>query len=444
MPSDLPLSNLEGVKALLIWTTTKCRSVDIVFHLIPIFGLGTQQVENNKNNSGIRSLFAIAVLCCQCFGTSKNDHYDDNTIDVFSPYKQQVVENRSGSKSPPDYAVKAKVPPSKNLDESLVPERDTSAINITESKEVTQDIIIPSAPAGQLVTNVVVGEDSGFQILSSKDEEAEREKPRKVISTKVHKKKPIKAIHDHRKDDLSQNLEKAKKLLDVKAAIEKLRLRNMESDECSDLSSTTSSGSSSSESDSEEVAIAPVTAPDLCKPCKPSNKPQQPHHPQVTSSADEFVWIDSYNRLVELQKLPWTHTDLCKAICQRTSMQESEVIGADLLSRLSYYLQRALVRISREAQRLSKPIGKCGKQEIGSALKIVLSPTRKYFSLFFVEKFNFTGKNHIKYLLDHYFSGHLSRQGLLESCGNVQHFKRRHQTNKIFQSWPPPQRGQNA
>ena len=87
-----------------------------------------------------------------------------------------MVENRSGSKSPPDYAVKAKVPPSKNLDESLVPERDTSAINITESKEVTQDIIIPSAPAGQLVTNVVVGEDSGFQILSSKDEEAEREK----------------------------------------------------------------------------------------------------------------------------------------------------------------------------------------------------------------------------------------------------------------------------
>ena len=98
----------------------------------------------------------------------------------------------------------------------------------------------------------------------------------------------------------------------------------------------------------------------------------------MTSSADEFVWIDSYNRLVELQKLPWTHTDLCKAICQRTSMQESEVIGADLLSRLSYYLQRALVRISREAQRLTKSIGKCGKQEISSALKIVLSPACKY------------------------------------------------------------------
>lgn len=60
-------------------------------------------------------------------------------------------------------------------------------------------------------------------------------------------------------------------------------------------------------------------------------------------------------------------------------MQESQVIGADLLSRLSYYLQRALVRIAREAQRISKSVGKCGKQEIASSLKIVLSPTRKLY-----------------------------------------------------------------
>lgn len=260
----------------------------------------------------------------------------------------------------PNYAIKAKV----NNDDN-VPERDTNET------------------MGQLVTNVVIGEDSGFQILSSKDEEAEREKPvsKKVISTKVHKKKVQNTIHDHRKDDLSQSLEKAKKLLDVKAAIEKLRLRNpLESEEESEISTCQSDSGSSSDS---EIAIAPVTAPkgDHYKH-KTQNKTnggqQQPHHPQVTSSADEFVWIDSYNRLVELQKLPWTHTDLCKAICQRTSMQESEVIGADLLSRLSYYLQRALVRISREAQRLAKSVGKCGKQEISSALKIVLSPTRKF------------------------------------------------------------------
>ena len=295
-------------------------------------------------------------------------------------------ESRGKSISPADdYAVKAKV----NQDD--VPERDTN-----DMKE------------GQLVTNVVIGEDSGFQILSSKDEEAEREKPKKVISTKVHKKKqrppqqPSVNQHEHHaKDDLSQSLEKAKKLLDVKAAIEKLRLRGssqapLESEDgtASEVSTSSSVTSSSSSSDSDIAHIAPVTvvpssaaAPiksasggsDLCKPLKPVKPAQQPHHPQVTSSADEFVWIDSYNRLVELQKLPWTHTDLCKAICQRTSMMENEVIGNDLLSRLSYYLQRALVRVAREAQRLAKSVGKCGKQEISSALKVVLSPSCKFY-----------------------------------------------------------------
>ena len=299
-------------------------------------------------------------------------------------------EKRGKSISPAeDYAVKAKV----NQDD--VPERDTN----TDMKE----------NQGQLVTNVVIGEDSGFQILSSKDEEAEREKPKKVISTKVHKKKqrpaqqPPGNLHEHHaKDDLSQSLEKAKKLLDVKAAIEKLRLRGssqapLESEDgtASEISTSSSVTSTSSSSDSDIANIAPVTAvpssaaaaaplkntaagTDLCKPLKPVKPAQQPHHPQVTSSADEFVWIDSYNRLVELQKLPWTHTDLCKAICQRTSMMENEVIGNDLLSRLSYYLQRALVRVAREAQRLAKSVGKCGKQEISSALKVVLSPTRKF------------------------------------------------------------------
>ena len=312
----------------------------------------------------------------------------------------ELPRDKSLSPHLANFAVKAKV----NQDE--VPERDTNH----EAKE-TQ---------GQLVTNVVIGEDSGFQILSSKDEEAEREKPKKVISTKVHKKKGFSAAattskvhHGHhssqpQQDDLSQSLEKAKKLLDVKAAIEKLRLRggggaggnsgNHESEDgtASELSTSSSVTSSSGSSDSDIAHIAPVNKPtalaapvaaaalppaaptsDLpTKGSKTSKTGVQPsHHPQVTSSADEFVWIDSYNRLVELQKLPWTHTDLCKAICQRTSMGESEVIGADLLSRLSYYLQRALVRVAREAQRLAKSVGKCGKQEISSALKIVLSPS---------------------------------------------------------------------
>jgi hypothetical protein len=71
--------------------------------------------------------------------------------------------------------VKAKSPTKPN-DENLVPERDTNDTEATKESN--------------LVTNVVVvGEDSGYQILSRRDEEAEREKPKKVISTKVHLKR---------------------------------------------------------------------------------------------------------------------------------------------------------------------------------------------------------------------------------------------------------------
>lgn len=277
--------------------------------------------------------------------------------------------------------------PLKHSSDEMLPERDT---NNTKSG---------------LVTNVVVGgghDDSGYQILSSRDEEAEREHPLQrqtgvagktkytiTSSGVIGKPKRIgggakgRSVprHDHHKDELTQSLEKAHHLLDVKAAIERLRLRNDATSTTEDATSTASSATSTASSSTESCSGSDSELGAAVKKVKPTSHSSQNavgssgHHPQVTSSADEFVWIDSYNRLVELQKLPWNHTDLCKAICQRTSMQEHEIIGVDLLSRLSYYLQRALVRISREAQRLSRTVGKCGKQEVSSALKIVLSPT---------------------------------------------------------------------
>ena len=51
------------------------------------------------------------------------------------------------------------------------------------------------------------------------------------------------------------------------------------------------------------------------------------------------------------------------------------MIAVDILPRLSYYLQRTLVRLAREAQRLSKSIGVCGRENIFTALKVVLSPS---------------------------------------------------------------------
>ena len=87
---------------------------------------------------------------------------------------------------------------------------------------------------------------------------------------------------------------------------------------------------------------------------------------------DEFVWIDSSNRLVELQQLPWNQTDITKVVNGKSG---ERTFHGDAVARLSYYLQRLLVRVAREAQRLSRNFGKCGEREISASLKIILSPS---------------------------------------------------------------------
>lgn len=93
-----------------------------------------------------------------------------------------------------------------------------------------------------------------------------------------------------------------------------------------------------------------------------------------SSSADEFVWVDSHNRLVELRQLPWSHRDLQRVLQNGRTREHMERVPTDAIPRLSYLLQRALVRIARETQRLAKPLGLCSKHEVLGALKIVLCP----------------------------------------------------------------------
>ena len=95
---------------------------------------------------------------------------------------------------------------------------------------------------------------------------------------------------------------------------------------------------------------------------------------QVTS-ADEFVWVDSHNRLVELQHFPWSNHDILKVIEKSSRLKDNlERISMETVPRISYLLQRALVRISRETQRLSRTFGFCSKHEVTSAFRIVLAP----------------------------------------------------------------------
>ncbi|XP_021925814.1 ankyrin repeat and BTB/POZ domain-containing protein 2 isoform X2 [Zootermopsis nevadensis] len=92
------------------------------------------------------------------------------------------------------------------------------------------------------------------------------------------------------------------------------------------------------------------------------------------TSTDEFVWVDSHNRLVELQHLPWSNHDVLKVIQNGRLKEHMERISMETIPRLSYLLQRALVRVGREVQRLACPLGMCSKQEVCSALRVILCP----------------------------------------------------------------------
>ncbi|XP_053680703.1 uncharacterized protein LOC128731598 [Anopheles nili] len=92
------------------------------------------------------------------------------------------------------------------------------------------------------------------------------------------------------------------------------------------------------------------------------------------TSADEFVWVDSHNRLVELQHPPWSQHCVLRVIRTGRCREYAERVSVEAVPRLGYLLQRALVRVAREVQRLSGGLGLCSKHEVAGAFKIVLSP----------------------------------------------------------------------
>lgn len=92
------------------------------------------------------------------------------------------------------------------------------------------------------------------------------------------------------------------------------------------------------------------------------------------TNADEFVWVDSHNRLVELQNPPWSQHCIVRVLKEGRCKEQSERISPEAIPRLGYLLQRALVRLAREVQRLSSVFGFCSKQEVAGAFRIVLCP----------------------------------------------------------------------
>lgn len=143
-------------------------------------------------------------------------------------------------------------------------------------------------------------------------------------------------------------------LEDIKQAIQQLTMRSQTS------TSTYSSLSAGSESSEPVRRLARYSSMETI-------------NTNVTS-ADEFVWVDSHNRLVELQHPPWSQHCVMRVIKSGRCREQSERVSIEAIPRLGYLLQRALVRIAREIQRLSMGLGLCAKHEVACAYKIVLCP----------------------------------------------------------------------
>ncbi|XP_048520074.1 ankyrin repeat and BTB/POZ domain-containing protein 2 isoform X1 [Dendroctonus ponderosae] len=144
-------------------------------------------------------------------------------------------------------------------------------------------------------------------------------------------------------------------LEDIKLALQQLTLRSH--------TSTSTYSSVSAGSESSEPAIRRLMR----------HSSLETINTNVTS-ADEFVWVDSHNRLVELQHLPWSNHCILRVLQSGRCKEHMARVSVETIPRLSYLLQRALVRMGRETQRLSSTLGICTKHDITISFRIVLCP----------------------------------------------------------------------
>lgn len=88
---------------------------------------------------------------------------------------------------------------------------------------------------------------------------------------------------------------------------------------------------------------------------------------------DHYATFDRYAKMLDLERVPWGDQEVLNVLREGRAKQFSGHITVEMMQRLSYYLQRPLARIAREAQRLSTTFCRCGRDEIQSAMKMILS-----------------------------------------------------------------------
>uniref|UniRef100_A0A674IWV2 Ankyrin repeat and BTB domain containing 2 n=1 Tax=Terrapene triunguis TaxID=2587831 RepID=A0A674IWV2_9SAUR len=78
-------------------------------------------------------------------------------------------------------------------------------------------------------------------------------------------------------------------------------------------------------------------------------------------------------KLPDLEEFPWTDEDIGKILRKGKGEGNTRNFSQEAVRRLSQLLRRALIRISREAQRLSVMHSKCTRFEVQSAIKLIQS-----------------------------------------------------------------------
>ena len=90
----------------------------------------------------------------------------------------------------------------------------------------------------------------------------------------------------------------------------------------------------------------------------------------VDIERDWDVWLPM---LPQLDELPWTLQDIARVLRLGRTRENFRTISPQAVERVSFLLQRPLLRIVREAKRLSVRYCKCSKQEIQTSIRLVLS-----------------------------------------------------------------------